>query len=162
MLVVVSFAVLVFVLVLFLFFKGVAVCRLGQAGDFDVVGAAPAAIEMPREAAAATVEAKRAAAAIAVVPATYFQPAVQFLGNGEGDAPGVNIDNAADGARAVQQSGRSLVDADLFDQERIHRHHVVAAGGGDVHGVDVVFHDANPGTFQPMNDGPAHGGAERR
>ena len=157
-------SVLVFVLVLFLlgFFGCVRDLGFGEAGDVVVASLPDEAVEVPGEAVAAAVEAQGTAGAVAVVRAEQRDPTVDVLGGLLRNAAGLDVHHAANGAAAIQQRARAFEDLHALGQERLDGHGVVAAAGGDVHGVDAVFHHAHSGPGQAVYHRPADGRAEIR
>ena len=161
-LVVVVFAlfVLVFVVMLFLFLGGAKAGGFGEAGNVVFVRRASECVEVPGELAAAAIEPQHGAALVAVVGAAHDHAPADAVGRFVRNAPGLHIDNAADGAGAVQQYARALEHFHAVGDGGINGHRVVAAGDGDVHGVDAVFHDAHARAAQAVHHRPPHRGAE--
>ena len=158
--VVVAFLVVAFfVLVLVHLLGRVGVVRFGEAGNVVVLGAALEGVQMPGEAAAAAVEAQGAVQSVAVVRAQQSEPAVGGLRHAVGDAPGLHVHHAADGAAAVEQGARPFQHFDALGQERLHRDGVIAAGDGYVHDVDAILHQAHAGSAHAVDHGAADGGA---
>ena len=159
-LVVVVRAVLVLVVV-FSLFEGVQICGLGEPRDLVVVRLAGEAVEVPRHAAAATVEPKGTVLAVAVVGTAQVDDAAHALGHFVGDASGVHVHHAADSAGTVEQRAGALQDLHPLRDERVDRDGVVAARDRDVERVDAVFHDAYARAGEAMNDRASGGLRER-
>ena len=166
---------LVLVVVLFLMLHGAQRRGLGVPGDVVVVRLAGEGVEVPRHVAAAAVHPDRAVLAVAVVGAAQLEGAAEALRHFLRDASRLDIDNAADGAGAVEQRRRPLQDFHAFRHEGVDRHRVVAAADGNVKRVDPFLHDAHACGAEAVDDGApraravgtvvdarliAHGGAD--
>ena len=157
-----ALAVLVFFVMFFLGFLGGAKAGgLGEAGNVVFVGGTPERVKVPGEFAATAIEPQRGVALVAVVGSAHDHASAHAVGRFVRDAPGLDVDDAADGAGPVQQHARPLEHFHSVGQGRLHGHRVVAADGGGVHGVDAVFHDPHARAAQAIHHRPPHGGAER-
>ena len=78
------------------------------------------------------------------------------------DAVVGRLDDAADRLRAVAQRRGAAIDLDLADRQRIDRHRMVGAQGGDVAGAKPVLLNADAIVAQAAQDRPAGAGREGR
>ena len=137
-------------------------CRLDESGYVVFVAVAGEAIDVPSDAVTAAVEAKCGVGPAAVVGGAKLYLAGQRFRPVVGDPAGMDIHHAADRTGAVEQGARPFEHFDPIGDERFDSRGMVGAGGRGVHGVDAVFHDADPGTAHAVDHGTANGLAEGR
>ena len=139
--------------VMFLLFLPCAQGRgLGESGDVVVVRLAGEGVEAPRDVAGATAEPEAPVPAAAVIGAAQIECAADALRHCLRYSACLDIDHAADGARAVEQGRGALQDFHALCDERVHRDRVVAAAHGNIQRVDPVLHDAHARAAQTAND----------
>ena len=160
-LVVVLILVVVLVLMVLHLLQGHQAGRLRVSWNVVVVPLAGEAVEMPGKVADAAIQAKRAVLVIAVVSPLRVELASDALRHLLRDASRARVHDATNGAGTVQQGCRPLVYLHPVCDERIHRHRVVAAGDGNVEGVDPILKHAHPRPGEAVNDGTTHRNPER-
>ena len=151
-----------FLIMVMFVFLGAQVCRFCIARDVVVVAVLGRAVQMPNEAATASVELEREGVAACRAVVARLRSAGQAVGRFLWNASGLHVHGTADGTGTVQQDARTAEHLNPFGNERFDGDRMVGTHDRCIHRIQAILHDAHPRAGQAMHHRPADDGTECR